>query len=676
MDGTFKTRPLLVGQLYVIHYEQLGGHVLPGAFVLMTHKTEDMYRSVFNALKDAMPAARNSGPDTYSIDFELAVTTAFENVFPDARLRFCYFHFTQSMWRKAQDSGVAARYMRTPEQELRAQFHAILAIAFVPVADVRTALTKLRSACVEDLDDVLDLLEDYYILGRRRGRGRGAVRFPPNTWNVYEATATGVPRTNNSAEAWNRRWTVLISKTHPNIFEFIEALKQEEMYVEHQRNVVELGQEPPKKKKKYRENDDRLRRLVERYAQIIADDNLLLRSLLLLLLLTVAPYDSMESRHPIPHLPPSANKDQSHKHCKDESDSKFGINCMLLHDDGSVLATGGEDGRAVLWATNGGNNMEQMSVLEGHEALITCMAFWDSFLYTGSEDSTIRKWNLASNECEIVYRGHSGRINKLLCTAQTLFSTSSDTTTKAWSLEADDNMSAETDLCIRTFKGHQTGVFSVLYILEDENKPRTQREIEREIQAGNIDVLYDMSHGDILITGSFDGTARSFNFTSGKRLKVFRGHSNAITAMATDTDVRILLTGSMDHTIRAWNIHTAKCLKVYTGHSGPVLCLTPGNGAAFFSGSSDRTAKSWALAHADCLQTYRDHEHSITSIRAEEGIVFTSCGDGHVRAFDGKSGQLLRKYRGHTACVVNLIIWENELYTGSQDGTVKLWSAF
>ena len=266
MDGTFRTRPLLVGQIYTILYDEQG-HAPPGAWVLMTHRTEDMYTSLFNVLKEAMPAARNTGPGTFSIDFEISVANAFTTVFPNSEPQFCFFHFSQSLWRKAQQSGIAQRYQNNEENDLRSQFHSILALAFVPEADVPNALAALREVCEESLDDVLDLVEE------GGGRGRGAVRFPPRTWNVYQRTRDGIPRTNKTTEAWSRRRTVLISKTHPNVYEFLEALKDEEMYAAAQRRLVELGEEVPKKKKKYHDNDERLVRLVSRYAEITGDDD-------------------------------------------------------------------------------------------------------------------------------------------------------------------------------------------------------------------------------------------------------------------------------------------------------------------------------------------------------------------------------------------------------------------
>ena len=48
----------------------------------------------------------------------------------------------------------------------------------------------------------------------------------------------------------------------------------------------------------------------------------------------------------------------------------------------------------------------------GHSNYITCMATFESFVDTGSADSTIRKWDMATCECLFVYEGHKQRVQK------------------------------------------------------------------------------------------------------------------------------------------------------------------------------------------------------------------------------------------------------------------------
>ncbi len=40
----------------------------------------------------------------------------------------------------------------------------------------------------------------------------------------------------------------------------------------------------------------------------------------------------------------------------------------------------------------------------GHDSYITCVASHAQFVYTGSNDATIRKWDMATCECVYVFR--------------------------------------------------------------------------------------------------------------------------------------------------------------------------------------------------------------------------------------------------------------------------------
>ena len=125
---------------------------------------------------------------------------------------------------------------------------------------------------MEELDPVLDLLEDYYVLGRRRGRGRQPPRYPVPTWNVHHRTLEGIPRTNNSVEGWNHRFNTLVGKAHVNVFQFVEELQEEEKYANAQRILLDEGQRTQEKKKEYMTNDERLRNVCMNFHEYFAEE--------------------------------------------------------------------------------------------------------------------------------------------------------------------------------------------------------------------------------------------------------------------------------------------------------------------------------------------------------------------------------------------------------------------
>ncbi|OQR74611.1 putative WD repeat-containing protein [Tropilaelaps mercedesae] len=147
--------------------------------------------------------------------------------------------------------------------------------------------------------------------------------------------------------------------------------------------------------------------------------------------------------------------------------------------------------------------------------------------------------------------------------------------------------------CIQVLKGHLKGVFPVLYIpFEQEtpiHEPNGNERFDQE--SPNDDDLLG-SRGDIVVTGSFDCTARSWDLLSGKCLKVFKGHTQAVNDLAVDPGAEYLFTAGGDGTVRQWVLRTGECKRVLTGHQGPVVNLIVTRGR-LFTGSYDGTLFVW-----------------------------------------------------------------------------------
>eukprot|EP00800_Vazella_pourtalesii_P006517 TRINITY_DN1850_c0_g1_i10.p2 TRINITY_DN1850_c0_g1~~TRINITY_DN1850_c0_g1_i10.p2 ORF type:complete len:113 (-),score=5.79 TRINITY_DN1850_c0_g1_i10:891-1229(-) len=101
-DGTFKTAPTLFAQVYVIHGLH-GGHnlpqdgLLPCLFMLLSNKTHATYMRMWEQVQLLCSLAH---PDEILMDFEKAAMTSFEHTWPTSMVKGCFFHLTQSLWRK------------------------------------------------------------------------------------------------------------------------------------------------------------------------------------------------------------------------------------------------------------------------------------------------------------------------------------------------------------------------------------------------------------------------------------------------------------------------------------------------------------------------------------------------------------------------------------------------
>lgn len=96
--------PQLFDQLYTIH-GSICGRALPSVYCLLAGKSDDLYDEMFGILLNHI----SQRPKSITIDFEKAVENVIKRKLPSTDVRFCFFHFKQSLWRKIQVSIVSFR---------------------------------------------------------------------------------------------------------------------------------------------------------------------------------------------------------------------------------------------------------------------------------------------------------------------------------------------------------------------------------------------------------------------------------------------------------------------------------------------------------------------------------------------------------------------------------------
>jgi len=73
----------------------------PLVYISMTDQTKETYSEIFKFLKTKKP---NLKPSMLMVDFENVFISIIKEEFPMVVIRNCFFHFTQCVWRKIQNS--------------------------------------------------------------------------------------------------------------------------------------------------------------------------------------------------------------------------------------------------------------------------------------------------------------------------------------------------------------------------------------------------------------------------------------------------------------------------------------------------------------------------------------------------------------------------------------------
>ena len=243
-------------------------------------------------------------------------------------------------------------------------------------------------------------------------------------------------------------------------------------------------------------------------------------------------------------------------------------------------------------------NVSVVHTLTGHSDEVASVAITPDglTLVSGSDDSTIKIWQLSTGRELRTLTGHSDEVASVAITpdGQTLVSGSWDNTIKIWQLSTGQEL--------RTLTGHS-----------------------RWVQA-----LAISPDGQTLVSGSGDNTIKIWELSTGRELRTLTGHSDWVEALAISPDGQTLVSGSSDGTIKIWQLSTGQELRTLTGNSGSVrsLAISP-DGQTLVSGISN-TIKIWELSTGRELRTFIGNSGFVRSLAiSPDGQTLVSASSGY-----------------------------------------------
>ena len=301
--------------------------------------------------------------------------------------------------------------------------------------------------------------------------------------------------------------------------------------------------------------------------------------------------------------------------------------CLDVDWSGCWIVTGGKDNTARLWMLDTStNSFTCHTIFTGHAESLGAVALPKeapsagsvvstqnppAFLLTGSQDKTVKRWNIAAQSllkgARALYtkKAHDKDINAIAINYNsTLFaSASQDRTVKVWSVDEGEVQGV--------LRGHKRGVWSVQFA------PQDTPSISGDSGAAS-------SGRGLILTGSGDKTVKMWSLSDYACVRTFEGHTNTILKViwlpqrqeeetddsnGSQTHYALAASAASDGLVKIWDGATGECAATLDNHTDRVwsLAISPTSNH-MVSGGADGVITFWkdttqATAAASAAET-------------------------------------------------------------------------
>ena len=286
------------------------------------------------------------------------------------------------------------------------------------------------------------------------------------------------------------------------------------------------------------------------------------------------------------------------------------------------------------------NNLKKYKntkTLEGHtEKVVSLIQLSSGNLATGSNDCSVRIWDIEKGEC-ICSFSEKGKV-----------------------------------LCLLEFEPNKilTGTTDNNIGLWDINNPTKS--------------LYNFNKHELWVNGLVKCNEKTFatcsndqniyiwDYNNRKCIGELSGHNDCILCLIKLNDGNLCSAGA-DMTIKIWDWQKKSCILDLKCHDKYIKCLYQLKDGTLLSGSDDKTIKIWK--NNKCIKTLEAHNHSVRALCQVDDDHFASGSfDNTIKIWDlntFESNQTLEGHKSPVICVIKLK--NNKLASCSNDKTIKIW---
>ncbi|CAJ1054415.1 kinesin-like protein KIF21A isoform X1 [Xyrichtys novacula] len=315
-----------------------------------------------------------------------------------------------------------------------------------------------------------------------------------------------------------------------------------------------------------------------------------------------------------------------------------------------------------------GAKLQCVYVAEGHTKPVLCVDATDDLLFTGSKDRTCKVWNLVTGQEIMSLTDHPSSVVSVRYTSSLVF-TVSTAYIKVWDIR-------DSAKCIHTLTSSgQVGSGDICSSAKSLSIPPGESQINQISLNPNGSFLYAAAGNAVRMWD-----LRKF-VSTGK----LTGHLGPVMCLTVDklgNGQDMVLTGSKDHHIKMFEVaegaqgSVSSCHMFDPAHQEGVESLAL-HRDVLFSSSRDFYIKKWDLASKELLQAVHTQADWVSALGLVPGhpVLLSGCRGGLLRLWHTDSLAPLGEVQGHDSPINGVVTNSSQLFTASDDRTVKIWEA-
>ena len=184
-------------------------------------------------------------------------------------------------------------------------------------------------------------------------------------------------------------------------------------------------------------------------------------------------------------------------------------------------------------------------------------------------------------------------------------------------------------------------------------RPHNERIVDLAAADADVTSLAVSPNGAVAAIGETSGRIHLNDVATGKRLRTLQGHGGSVSALTFNAGGDRLLSGSIDRTVRMWDVADGREIGTLSTPAPVTALALLLEGAQIAVATDDNLIRTWPLPGP------------LPAVSADA-------------AAQPVSPPPIKQFNGHSAPITSMVPFDakgNRLFSGSHDGTARIWDA-